>query len=1302
MHYPKPLVFLISALSFTGLVRGQDVIISEFLASNISGITDEDGDDSDWIELTNTTGEAIDLVGWSLTDDPGEPNQWTFPDVSIAPGAQILVYASGKDRAVAGSELHTNFKLSTSGEFLGLIRPDGITIEHSYSPEYPQQYPDVSYGLGNPGDSTVPLIGPDSPLTYRVPEDALDDVGGANPWNEIAFDDSSWSPAEMGVGFAITTAVDPYDAYIGAGGDIETEFYQQNSTVYLRVPFTIDDPESVTGLLFGARYDDGFAIYINGSEVLASANPPADGILDYEARAGGSHNDTLAVALEPFLIDLSQVNLVAGENILAVHGLNAAVSNSDFLFDCELSALVSASGEEVNVYMSPPTPNSPNMSGVTDLGPLIRKVTENPARPDLAVQSHLRITAEVSETQSSVEEVELLYRVGYGAEVSLQMLDNGVAPDEFGGDGVYSANIPLSGLQPGEMIRWRVESQDGNGLVSKEPFFFDPLNSPEYFGTAALNPALNSNLPVLEWFIQSPTSANTRTGSRASVLHLGEFYDNVFCRIRGGSSAGLAKKSYKFDFNTGHHFKVAGEANTERVEEFNLNTTWTDKAYVRQPLSYQYYDLAGSPGPECFLMRVDQNGTFFSVAAYTEQVDERMLRREKGIDDDGALYKMFNGGTSATSGVEKKNRKHEDNSDLAAYVSGLNQSGTALENFIFDHVDLPRQLNYLAATVLTQNNDNMKKNYYLYRDTEGSGEWTQIPWDTDLTWGSHYMTNDSIAHDGIWATADYVLGGRGANAPISPSHPFVGTRELPGNRSWSQIIDKLLENDRFKDMFRRRLQTLIDEALVTTEAEDRIDVMEAALGNDAVLDRNKWGQFGQSQSLAQAIGILENDYLTPRKTHLSVTHLASNAASYPTPETSSALLPGPQPENPSLVFGAIEGSPDSQNQNEEFIEIQNSGSVAIDLSGWRLSEGVEFEFLPGTIVEANGSLFVSPDVSTFRSRTASPKGGEGLNVEGDYSGQISARGETVKLLNSSGVVVDETVTPANPSDSQLALRITELFFAPAGGREFEFIELRNIGATPLDLTGIRFTDGVEALLSGSLAPGEYGLVVSNPANFPGAKIVGIFSGALNNGGEQVTLRDGAGENILSFEYDGDWFSSARHGGYSLDFLDDSADWSSWDEQFAWGVSQNVGGSPGVENPEPRSHDYESWSRGYFSPEQLADSTISGPGGDANGDGVENLVCYALGLDPNISIPGLGADLVFDDDAVSLQFDRLQRTPDILLSVQVSRDLVDWSTPAVLKSSLSLGNGKDRVVFESPIFLSSQSRQFLRIKVLQNP
>ncbi|MGI9241034.1 MAG: lamin tail domain-containing protein [Verrucomicrobiales bacterium] len=1281
-----------------------DVIISEILASNVSGITDEDGDDSDWIELANVSGTAVDLGGWHLTDAAQVMDKWTFPNVTLNPGEELLVWASGKDRALAGGELHTNFKLTSNGEYLGLVRPDGITVEYAFDP-YPAKYPDVSFGSGTPGGSNVQLVGPEDPVRYKVPIDAGEDSGSATPWNATSFDDGDWATAGLGVGYA-TALEDPYDDYIGVGGDLGDSLYQENSTVYLRIPFTVDNPAEVTALTFRARYDDGFAVYINGSAVLASANLPADGVLDFEAIAGASHRDSDAIALEPFPINLADVALVAGTNILAVHGLNRSATSSDFLFDCELEAQVTPAGGMAElVYMPTPTPGSENGSGVPDLGPVIRNATENPPRPELATQTELLVTAEVAPSQNPVESVTLYHRQGYGAEMPLVMRDDGLAPDALAGDGIYSVGLPLAGLSAGEMLRWRIEAADGDGTTSREPFFGDPLNSPEYFGTAVADPDLNSDLPVLEWFIENPGAANSRSGSRASCLYLGEFYDNIFCRVRGNSSSGLNKKSYKFDFNTDYHFRFDEDPEAVRAEEFNLNTTWTDKAYVRQPLSYEIYDRAGSPGSVCFLTRVQQNGAFFSVAAYTEQVDRRLLRREARIDDDGALYKMFNAGTSGSSGVEKKNRTHESNADLSAFVSGMQSSGETLENFIFDNVDLPRELNYLAATVLTQNNDNISKNYYLYRDSEGSGEWTQIPWDLDLTWGSHYMTGDNISHDGIWATEDYVFGGRSMNVPISPSHPFVGIQELPANRNWNRIIDKLLENDRFKDMFRRRLRTLVDELLMTDLVESSIATSELALGNDAVLDRAKWGQFGTQQTLAEAIAILEDGYLAPRRTHLSVTHLASNAGSYVTPAgapaaVTSAMLPDAQPLRPQIDIAGIDGSPASGDQAEEFVELQNPNAFAVDLSGWQLAGGVRFDFLPGTIIEANGSLFVSPSVSAFRARAQSPRGGEGLNVEGDYSGQISSRGESIALLDASGATIDSLSTPSTPSAAQEFLRITELHYAPPGGSSFEFIELKNIGASPLDLAGVEFSNGVAMSLSGTLGAGQYGIVVSDPAGFPGLNVLGTFTGSLNNGGEQLTLRDAVGENILSFEFDGDWFPPARGGGYSIDILDDGAGWDTWGLRSSWALSSEISGSPGVANPEPHSQSFAAWVAPFFTEAELADPSVSGAAADASGDGVANLLKYALGLDPKSQSQDGQPSAEIIDGSLRLRFRRLSKAVDIDLSMEVSADLSSWTGSGALVSTTDLGDGIEEVVYEVEPVAPPSQKQFLRLKVRQ--
>jgi hypothetical protein len=126
------------------------VVISEFMAANQGTRADEDGDYSDWIEIHNTGSAAIDLNGWYLTDDDQDLRKWRFPTLVLEPEGRLLVFASGKNRAVAGSELHTNFRLDSSGEYLGLVRPDAARVAHEYAPDHPIELDGVFPTLGWP------------------------------------------------------------------------------------------------------------------------------------------------------------------------------------------------------------------------------------------------------------------------------------------------------------------------------------------------------------------------------------------------------------------------------------------------------------------------------------------------------------------------------------------------------------------------------------------------------------------------------------------------------------------------------------------------------------------------------------------------------------------------------------------------------------------------------------------------------------------------------------------------------------------------------------------------------------------------------------------------------------------------------------------------------------------------------------------------------------------------------------------------------------------------------------------------
>ncbi len=125
---------------------GAPVIINEYLASNGSGLQDEDGKYSDWIELYNATDDPVSLLGWALTDDELNPSKWLLPDVTIGPGGFLVVFASDKNRSAVPGELHTNFKLDADGEYVALVQDPSVpTVAYAYPAR--EQRTDVSYGL---------------------------------------------------------------------------------------------------------------------------------------------------------------------------------------------------------------------------------------------------------------------------------------------------------------------------------------------------------------------------------------------------------------------------------------------------------------------------------------------------------------------------------------------------------------------------------------------------------------------------------------------------------------------------------------------------------------------------------------------------------------------------------------------------------------------------------------------------------------------------------------------------------------------------------------------------------------------------------------------------------------------------------------------------------------------------------------------------------------------------------------------------------------------------------------------------
>jgi hypothetical protein len=201
-------------------------------------------------------------------------------------------------------------------------------------------------GLSNPGlpvtTITRVVLVPEEAAKRAIVPVSAEEVGDG--WkSEVAFDDASWlsaSGAPGGVGYERSSG---YESLISL--DVEEPMYGQNNTCYVRIPFRVEGDlvGSLSELQVRVRYDDGFVLYLNGTEV---ARTNFSGTPQWDSRAESSH-EASSQAFDAVLDLSDQIGLLrAGENLLAVQGLNTSSTSSDFVISVALEgAIVEVEGQ---------------------------------------------------------------------------------------------------------------------------------------------------------------------------------------------------------------------------------------------------------------------------------------------------------------------------------------------------------------------------------------------------------------------------------------------------------------------------------------------------------------------------------------------------------------------------------------------------------------------------------------------------------------------------------------------------------------------------------------------------------------------------------------------------------------------------------------------------------------------------------------------------------------------------------------------------------------------------------------------
>ena len=292
--------------------------------------------------------------------------------------------------------------------------------------------------------------------------------------------------------------------------------------------------------------------------------------------------------------------------------------------------------------------------------------------------------------------------------------------------------------------------------------------------------------------------------------------------------------------------------------------------------------------------------------------------------------------------------------------------------------------------------------------------------------------------------------------------------------------------------------------------------------------------------------------------------------------------------------------------------------------------------------------------------------------------------------------------PAPPTEADVLAGFTD-------DSEFEYIELYNPSANPVDLTGITFTNGLDiAAMSAEpvdLAPGGRAVLVAKPSAFlhrygGNPKVVGKFVNDSNlSGSERLTLAVSSGPTVItSFIYNatatGPWPKAETTGtGAALVLIQPELN-PDPSLGIHWRASSSGNPAPGSDD----RPDLTQWQVQHFGgPTDLS--------ADADADGLPNLIEFSLGLDPHSSDdPSRGPAFSFTNDpvpAVVFSFRRLKLLETLIWQIEHATTLDSWSSAPGPVETLSIedhGDGTETVTYRSALAEGIPSR-FFRLRLI---
>ncbi|MGD2034546.1 MAG: CotH kinase family protein [Bacteroidales bacterium] len=988
-------------------------------------------------------------------------------------------------------------------------------------------------------------------------------------WVNPDFDDSAWDEG-----------IAPFRYGDGEGGTELTDMNGNYSTVFMRSTFQVENPDDINSATFSVNWDDGFALWINGQEVLSQQRP---GSITYDALSSDLHESGTN---ELFTIDTEDLNLLEGENTLAVFACNTSLSgSSDFYIDLSITAVAQLSNvldsadisfshesgfydSNFDLTVSTTEPDAyivytldgsnPQTSSTRVTGQAITSITIDPANttnrgstPGVVIRASVGkdgFTPSKSKSHCFIFLSELRTQTNPGwdwpqTNINEQVIDYGMDPDV-----VNSAEY--SDIFDDAMLAIPTLS-----IVTDNANLFDPEDGIY----------VNADQHGKIWEKECTVELLNPDGSEGFNVHAG-------LRIRGGWSRhdNYPKHAFRLFFRSEYgdsklRYPLFGEEGVDQFDKVDLrcaqNYSWAmgwdgdHNTFIREVMARDVQGESGHPYTRSRYYHLYINGLYWGLYQTQERSEARWASDYLGGDnDDYDVMKKSNinysGGMMATDGNEDTwirlfNLTENGFSSNANYfkLEGRDKNGDPKKNSEV-LVDIDNLIDFMINIFYSGNFDSPTS---AYANNKSAANFYAVKDRTDKSTGFIFLIHD--------AEHSLMTEATGPGIGLYENRVNIGYRtgddkmEISGWESFNPqwLHHKLCSNKeykvRFADLAWKRLH---GDGLFTPESNiERMNFRAEQIEMAIIGESARWGDmntsipFTKDNAWLPELNALTNDYF-PYRTDIVIDQLKEYD-----------------------LFPDVDAPVIRQNGTEitgEQLFIDYPSGITLNNSS-----GVIYYTLDGTDPRKTGG-----SIATEAKMTAS---GASIPIEG--SSVIKARvykdGEWSALVNLDVVAQQENYTH---------FKVTELHYHPTdsiagtdtiSGKSYEFIEFKNTGGeNAINLTGVTIDSAIyfEFPENTLLAPGQYYVVAAKPKKFYdryGRIADGNFSKSFSNSGEQVLVLAGDGTTIMDFTYDdhSPWPEAPDGDGPSLVSVEINPTGDP-DEYTYWTYSKQIHGSPGTD------------------------------------------------------------------------------------------------------------------------------------------